>query len=45
MYPPGPPVMAIGITAPALFFLKNGISGFMSADLNPVAVWEMSDCM
>jgi len=25
--------------------LKNGISGFISADLNPVVVWEMSDCM
>jgi hypothetical protein len=40
LYPPGPPVTAIGIRAPALFFLKNGVSGFLSADLNPVAVWK-----
>jgi len=33
-------VTAIGIRAPALFFLKNGVSGFLSADLNPVAVWK-----
>jgi hypothetical protein len=35
-------VTAIGITAPALFFLKNGIIRFIGADLNPVVVWKMS---
>ena len=37
--------MAMGMTAPAFFFLKNGISGFISSDLKPVVVCEISDCM
>jgi hypothetical protein len=33
--------IAIGIAAPALLFLKKGISGFRSRDLKPVVMWEI----
>ena len=35
-YFPGVPVTAIGTTAPAFFFLKNGASGLSNNDLKPV---------